>query len=387
MHPGVKYEMQELEELAVSIGQFSPKPSANGGDAKIKSEISRIKKTLIYEVFHFEDERHLERYIQYHQQALIRLMDNTADALATKVGKQPNRYQELYNAFEELLIFIERHFTKYFDQDARAPIGYIELAKKEVRSNVKKLQKALAYKNADAHIMDMMLHVLKRIGSDKSERVITYRKILYAKEVQKELFRLIARGDEAVNINEELRQIMYYLNYNSIRVVTYHAHFISALMKETEVRIEKIEKLSLVLKKINQAQVKPGMGYNLHAATLKNQLNNYVTEEIEYQERIQQLTHRSSEPPWDNLAKDFNLKFEASVSQLAYLVKIIIETKLIVNTNLSQLLHFMVRFVVTKRAENISYGSLRSKFYNVETGTKQAVRSMLVSLIHHIDKN
>lgn len=386
MHPGVKYELQELEKLAARITHPSRKTGAAVHQTEIISETARIKNKLIDEILHFEDERHLERYIQYHQQALIGLMDNTATLLATKVIKQTNQYQTLFNAFEELLVFIERHFTKYFDQDARAPMEYVTLAKKEAHANMKRLQEGLANRGADTRIVDVMLHVLKRICNESTEKIITYRKIHYAREMHKELFRVITREEETANVNEELRKVMYYLNYNSGKVLTYHALYISDLLKETDIRSEKIEKLSLILKNINQAQVKPGIGYDLKANSLKNQLNNYVIEEIEYQERLQHLAHHAANPP-GQMAKGFKLKFTASVAQLAYMIKIMVDTGLILNTNLSQLLHFIASFAISKRAEGISYGSLRSKFYNVETGTKQAVRTMLVSLIHHIDND
>lgn len=384
MYPGVKYELQELEKFAERIANPSRKAGAAVCQAGIRSEITRIKNTLFDEIFHFEDERHLERYIQYHQQALISLMDNTAAIKTNKIKKQINHGQGLYNAFEELLIFMEHHFTKYFDLDARAPIGYVVLAQKQNRINIKRLQEALASKGADARITEIVLHAPNQIGNASPEKITTYRKIHYAGEVNEALFKVVSQ--EAEDINDELRKVMYYLNYNSGKVLTYHALYISDLLKETDIRSEKIEKLSLILKNINQAQVKPGIGYDLKANSLKNQLNNYVIEEIEYQERLQHLAHHAANPP-GQMAKGFKLKFTASVAQLAYMIKIMVDTGLILNTNLSQLLHFIASFAISKRAEGISYGSLRSKFYNVETGTKQAVRTMLVSLIHHIDND
>lgn len=180
---------------------------------------------------------------------------------------------------------------------------------------------------------------------------------------------------------------MYYLNYNSIKALTYHAHFITALLEEAETRAEKIEKLSLIAKKINQSQVKPGIGYNQTCPSLKEQLNSYISEEVAYQERLQQLNNGSPDQPSDNFLSGFKLKFETSVSQLAYLLRIFIETKVILNTNLSQVLHFLVKFVMTKRSEAVSYNSFRSKFYCVESGTRESVRKMLVTMIQYIDKN
>ena len=386
MHPNIKYELLEFEQLLSTEDQ---KTSGRETDAIlveiIQKEVERIKQTFIHEVFTFEDERHLERYIQYHQQALIRFMDKIG--LVDEKHFSPARQKIFYNGFEELLSFVERHFVKYFDQDAKAPEGYIAIARKDVQVSLKKIQKELTARNTDQRITDLLLRVLKKIIDIHSSQGITYRRVMYAKEVQKELFRVLQGKPEGGNIDEDLRSIMYYLNYNSTKVLTYHAHYISSLLDKAETRAEKIEKLSFALKNINQAQVKPDIRYNHHGAALRDQLNNYITEEIDYQERLQHLTNGPSERLNDNFLHGFKLKFEASVSQVAYLLRIFIETKIILNSNLTQILHFLVRYIVTKRAENISYASFRAKFYSVESGTKESVRNMLAGMIQYIDEN
>ena len=253
--------------------------------------------------------------------------------------------------------------------------------------NMKKLQKGFGAKRADERIVDLLFHILKEIVEGNTENDVTYKKVLYVKEIQKELFQLLDKPCGSESLNEELRQIMYYLNCNSTKVLTYHAHYITSLIDQAEMRGEKIERLSFELKKIIQAQVKPGISYNPLAPSLKSQLVDYLSVEIEYQERLQRLTGRASDPPSSNFLDGFKLRFEASVSQLAYLLKVFIETKLILNNNMSQMIHFVVRFVITKKSESISYASLRSKFYTVEHGTKESVRTMLVNMIQYIDKN
>jgi hypothetical protein len=386
MSSSVRYELRELERAFDS----GPPPDAVKADIwrdQVKSEVDRIKQTLIQEVFSFEDERHLERYIQYHQQALIQLMDKSAMLLTSTGDMGKIFYQIFYNGFDEILSFIERHFTKYFDQDAKAPEGYISLSRKDARLNIRKLQKLMVAKNADQTLVDLVLHILNKIVDGSSAKGITYRKVLYSKEVQKELFKLLDKPVAGKELNEELRQLMYYLNYNSTKVLTYHAHYFNFLLDESEFRNEKIEKLSFELKKIIQAQVKPGISYNQNSPSLKSLLADYINVELEYQERLQQLSNHSTDPPSGNFLDGFKLKFEASVSQLAYILKLLRETKVIVNNNLSQLMAFIVRFVVTKKSDSVSIGSLRSKYYNIEIGTKESVRTMLMTMIQHIDRN
>lgn len=379
MHPHIKYELETLERL-ILLSQ--PDKAKATHQKALKTEVERIKQTFVHEVFTFEDERHLERYIQYHQQAIIRLMDRLLKPTAT-----PQSHHEWhYASLDELLTFIERHFSKYFDQDAKAPQGYITLVQKDTRSNMRKLLKTLTEAQADTRLIDLIFRVLKKLLHSQTDKHLTYRKVLYTKEIQKELFRLIDRLQSITDINEEIRQIIYYLNYNATPVLTYHAHYITALLEESQTRAEKLEKLSFMLKTINQAQVKPGIRYHPHAPSLREQLSHYITEEIDYQEKLNQLSGNAQSQPPDSI-QGFQLKFDASVAQLAYLVRIFLETKVIVNSNLSQLFHFLIRFIVTRKAETISYASFRTKFYTVEDSTKMSVRHLLLSMIQHIDKN
>ncbi|MBX2956200.1 MAG: hypothetical protein KF846_08585 [Cyclobacteriaceae bacterium] len=390
MHPGVKYELHVLEQLLTAEDQsIHDEKQQHVLKDTVQKEVERIKQTFVHEVFSFEDERHLERYIQYHQQALIRLMDKSALFMTSDNVKDRKRklfHEVFYAGLEELLLFVERHFTRYFDQDAKAPESYIDIARQDCRTGIKKIQKFFAAKGVDQRLVVLLLHVLKKIIVSKADQGVTYRKVMYAKEVLKELYRLIDAEKEIQDWDEELRQTMYYLNYNAVKVLTYHAHYISSLLDQAETRAEKIEKLSFMLKKINQAQVKPGIRYNLNGSPLKEQLNVYITEEIDYQERLQQLSSGSPDRSPDSLLPGFKLKFEASVSQLAYLLRVFMETKIIANNNLSQVLHFLVRFIMTKRSEAISYASFRSKFYSVESGTRESVRSMLMTMIQYIDR-
>ena len=387
MYPKVKYELQELEKLVFSGSHRSV--DANDGSVLkqlVKFETERVMQVLALDALTFHNEDQLERYIRYHQHSIIRLMDGVTELLSVEDSNQKKFYLVCYNCLEELLYFVENYFAKYFDHDVKAPEGYIAKAKKDAHTNCKKLLEAFADKNVDPNLLNVILRVPKKIITKNSNSRITYHMVVYAKEVQKELFRFLEQESETWDLNEELRHVMYYLNYNSVKVLTYHAHYITSLLDAAETRVEKIEKLSFALKRINQAHVKPGLQYHKHGLSLKDQLNNYINEELGYQERLQQLSKNSSQDIQETTITEFKIKFTASVSQLAYLLKILIETKIILNNNLSQVLQFLVKHVVTKKSETISHGSIRSKYYVVENGTKESVRAMLTSLIQYIDK-
>lgn len=374
MSSNVQYELAELERLLAVGFQHSTKE-------KIASEFERIKKAFIHEVFAFQDERHLERYIQYHQQAIITLMDSSSSSQATST----DLLEEFRKQLEDLLTFIERHFAKYFDQDAKAPELYISRIQKDIRKALNYLFRQFSLKNVDAKLIELMLHALHRVTDTGSSNNISYRRLLYAKELQKELV-AVAENSEESTINEDLRALVYYLNYNATKTIVYHAYLIGRSLKDADSVAERIERLSFLRKEINQAQCRPGVAYNHKVPSLKTLLNNYITEEIDYLGQIQQV---NSIPLIANTKATtvFKIKMEVSVSQVAYLVKVFLAAALVQNSNLTELLKVCAKYIATKKSETVSYDSLRAKFYNVETSTKESVKELLKSMIRFIDSD
>lgn len=390
MHLHVRYELKDLEEIVQSLSKYTEsvglEPSMLLAD--LKSETDRIKQTLIPEVLSFSDERHLERYIHYHQYALIHIIDKVyveINSLTHRIDEKIT--QEVFIELETLLLFLEQRFPRYFDPDAKVPDYLIKSAQQKAQTVLVNITTVLANKEADQRLSDILLHVVRKIAQPKPNQSISFRELNYSDEMQREMLRLLDNQTSPSVINEGLRNIMYYLNYNSNRVLTYHAHYFDSLLSKTPSRVEKMERLSLELKIVNQSHVKSFIKYNQHNPPLKDLLNNHIKEEIEYFEKINLLNEASPVHSTDTMPNGFKLKLTASVQQLAYLFRVLIETKIISNGNVSQVLQFLVKFVITKKSEAVSFGSLRTKFYSVESSTKDSVRTMLQAIIQHIDKN
>lgn len=390
MNPNVKYELHQYEQLIQSIarGMGTVKGSAAKEatlQREINAEAERIKQTFIHEIFSLGDERHLERYIQYHQQALIRLMDETM-RLSTTTTSKKKYYLICFHALEELLAFIEKHFTKYFDQDAKAPEAYLTITKEDLQGHLVSLYEALLAKSGNSKVAEVMVYAIRKIVEDDFKPNTTYRKVMYAKTLQMELTAMLGNSKQSTDLEEDLRNLTFYLNYNSMKSFTYHTHYIDMLLGQTESRAEMIEKLSYILKKINQVQVKPGIGYNTKAPTLKSQLTDYIVEEIEHLQRIQQLSLSAGQQPADGLLPPIKIQLELSVAQIAYLVKVFMEANIVVNRNVTELLKLLSQCIMSKKSETISFDSLRAKYYNVEHSTQVAAKKILLKVIGVVDR-
>ncbi|MBA4056153.1 MAG: hypothetical protein C0490_15670, partial [Marivirga sp.] len=108
--------------------------------------------------------------------------------------------------------------------------------------------------------------------------------------------------------------------------------------------------------------------------------------ELDYLKQ-KQLLQIASPLKGEGVINDFKLNFDLSVSHLAYLFKSFTETGVIQNKNTSELIRFLTKFVKTKKSEAVSYESFRIKYYNAESGTKDAVKKTLQLLINYMNKN
>lgn len=77
----------------------------------------------------------------------------------------------------------------------------------------------------------------------------------------------------------------------------------------------------------------------------------------------------------------FRLETDLSVSQLAYFFKLMYITKGLRVKNQTDILKFISHCFQTSNTSNISFSSLRTKYYNVDTSTRERVKQILQEMI------
>ena len=372
MNQNVQYELHKLEKLVAANLSGASEPPSPGyrltpKPAAIKKEIGRISESLVGKSLTFKDEGLLRRYIQFHHKGIIALMD----AIYSKRRSEDSI--EHYKDVEDLLSFLEKNFEKYADSDAKVPDNHISKFKSAIAGKLPIIKRKLGEGPADQRIIEVLLRPLTTFSTVKSDQPITYRELRYLRQLQKQLLNVVHKPEKGCT-DDDLRRLMYYMNYNRRTSFDCLTAFITAETNKCETIGERIEKLSLLLKEVNQVPVQPDTSYRQNRPALKDQLSMYLTEEIEYLERIYKLPNKSHGDD-QNTSNETKLKLEISVAQLGYLLRLLLDTQVIQNENIAELLRFAARSCTTKRSEAISVGSLRGKFYEVETATKGIIEA------------
>ncbi len=108
-------------------------------------------------------------------------------------------------------------------------------------------------------------------------------------------------------------------------------------------------------------------------------------EEIYFLEKKHQLTMSVTMPKQEN-EKTEPIYTSLSVPQLAFFVKLLVDTGVVHNRNQTELLKTISKTIRTNRNEIISAESLRNKYYNVDKAATDSVKNVIINLLNQVNK-
>lgn len=339
-------------------------------------ECFKVKRAFRHQVVSFENERLIKRYFHFHQESLIDLINT----LHTERQLNSSFLQSVLDRLAGLLRYLEEHFPEYFDQDLKMPIIY----QQSIKDELEEFDSLLSRKFSDTKADPVLIGLLKN-GFEAyliANVSLTFGQFYYLK-----LLRLNIEGIDAGPQFEtiDLVRVMLHINFNTDALYEYVLKYVrDEIDKAVSIR-EKLDQLSYYLKFVNQESSNQAIAFNhLHPA-ISTLISEWLTQELTYLKSKQQFLSTVSAE--EIVTTEFKLNFDLSVPHLAYLFRAFIETGVIQNKNTAELIRFLTKYVKTKRSDSISQESFRIKYYSVESGTKDAVKKMLQSVLNFINKN
>ena len=289
----------------------------------------------------------------------------------------------IYN-LEDLLTFIESYFSKYFDLDQKIPDAYVQLEKTSFLEKVEEINSLALGNEIDPKLIGIILNPVQNFITAASEKDITFRRLIYLKQLLKDL-RLLLSSSSVKNIFSELFNLLVYLNFNSRSLVCYATNYISEDIRDQTSFAGQIERLSHWLKTLNQSYIKPGLELKNNRPSFQDQVSTWLTEEIRHIEKKKQLTLMlpPSEPVDEETIKVATV---LSVPQLAFTIRLLREVGIFTNKNQTELIRFFSRNFSSLKNESISPDSLRVKYYNIEKSTVTSVQVFLAKMIEQSKK-
>lgn len=379
---GLGYEFENIEcqigrVLSQQITNKLKKEESNEILDSVSLECERVKKAFTQLVLSAEDEKRVRRYFHFHQETLTTLIDKTDQSEKSQAAVLLAAIRKL---LLDLLDTFRDEFPEFFNLQVRMPRCLTERTISELNQLADSLSSKFSATTLDPVFFNIILDGFKAL------EFASYQKVEYLRNLQHHLSHLDVSVNDPDLLRQDLCRALINLNYNTLMFFDYYTESVKKALVNCETLSDRIDLVSWFLKQCNQEQCLQKISFDPQLPPIHVQLGEWLTQELDYlrqkyQFRLSPGLHE------EDPEKDFKLNFDLSVSQLAYLFKALVETGFIRNKNTSQLIRFLVKFVKTKKSESVSYESFRMKFYNPESGTKDAVKKVLGSLLQYMSKN
>lgn len=353
----------------------------------LKNENDKIKKINKETIFNFKSKERVEQYIHKKQYALEnlanRLIKDINPVNPSDIYRFSSNYDKIdclkitYIYLEKLLRFIEKEFKNYLNVNIQIPYRSILVKEFEITHKLKELKSRLLGSNISDQLLKLVYEPLLKIATINIQEKLTYYDFNYCSDFISVLHYQI---DFENSIEDTISECLFELNFNSLQFFKYLTYNILQDLEVQENNIQKIDVLYRLMKNYNQKQSRNFLKYKANLPPLKEQIINWIEEEIEYLTKkikleANQLTNVSN--------NEEKIKFltNLSVAQLSYFFGLLMEAGIIKHKNQTDVFRFISENFKTSHAEKISVDSIKVKYYNVETSTKNSVREKIIELI------
>lgn len=360
---------------------------------QIEEQVARASKTvqrrLKEEIFCLLKKREIRLQIRKYHSNLVYLLDTVIE---NQKQNQPDSSGIssvtglLIKSIEELLSFVENRFAAYLSLEERVPLPYLMLSRNELLLKVGTLRKNWKGNASDRRVVTIVLDKLLEFVKSFSGRKVTYRQIIYQKELLKNL-EDFKGSTEQVRFFSQLDELLIERNFNSEAYIRYLKCHLTDHLKAYELPGSKIDELLLCYKEFSQLPSGEKWSFDPCHQHLKYDMDNWFRQEIMYLERKLELepgrtaVHSDGPGPAGHRNK---IACDLSADQIGLILRGADETRLIRARSMNLVFQTVVPHLSTPFKEELSYGSVRSKSYNAEDRDKEIAIAALEKIIKKI---
>jgi hypothetical protein len=357
----------------------------------IAKESQKIQIQLKNEVFSLRKKRQIRLLIRKYHSALIFLLDSVIENRKNTIFNAPNlstSIDTIIITLEELLSFVEIRFATYLSLDERVPITYLIVSRNELQLKLDKLKRKKWRNEIHQNIMETVISVLCQLIQSNKGCKVTYRQILY----QKELFKSIDDFDESEissNIYTSLDELLIRLNFNAQDYINCVINRIVSNLDTQTNLCDRMSKLLFIFKEFRQLYTNERIMFEPSQQNIKSVLHNWFKHEIGYLEREIELNPslRIGVHPKQidaTVALENKIECILSTDQMGLILRATDESRILKARSMSQIFKTIVPYLSTPFKKDLSYQSVRSKSYNAEERDKEIAIQTLEKIIKKI---
>ncbi|MBI1782972.1 MAG: hypothetical protein HYR66_16645 [Sphingobacteriales bacterium] len=278
---------------------------------------------------------------------------------------------------KEVFEFMKEYFSSYFDYTQKVPTYLLLHFKESLKANAESLKKLAVNNGIEMEEIGAIVSEIIEHTITERTSINTYSQINYYKD----LFHQFLSGDGTLTCSF-IRDTLYKFNYNSESFILNEYERLNKASSQLHSIKEKIALLSYELKKVNQFFSTSKNAFLQYLPSVKEQVGNWIIEEIRFLEKGTlpiEYANTLSEP-------DNKIHTSLSVAKLAVIIRLLVVDKIIINRTVAPMLRIVGKTFSTLQKDDISIGSLETKYHAPDKATINAVKDMLFKWINILGK-
>ena len=315
-------------------------------------------------------------------------------ALLDAIDKQPKLRKEmlplqkaLIACIDEILEHMESLYAEYMDDDMRLPQLHVRREAAQVQASMDLLSERFCGQNVSVELQASAFHCMKDAARLKR---ISYGQMRYVQRLQAVLIELM--GTSCNDPDRAVCELLYHELYNFSGFTDFYKSWI-----RKQADTDRPEQYRILLERYKWTfrkapYKKKAIHYDTQGVRCHEIMYNFVLAELaRCAPKVEKVIYVTPEPPRPQqppAEKPYKIKTILSVESLAYLIKLMVEAKVIEAGVKTELFAFIASIFETPgTAENgISAGSFSTKYKNVVQATAATVRAKLARMILIIDE-
>jgi hypothetical protein len=310
------------------------------------------------------------------QSIITRLLDQIF-FIEQKKKEEKESIKIISEHVKEVFEFIKEYFSSYFDYTQKVPSYLLLYFKQSLKANAESLKKLVVNNGIEMEEIGVVITEIIEHTITERTSINTYSQINYYKD----LFHQFLSGDGTLTCSF-IRDTLYKFNYNSESFILNEYERLNKASSQLHSIKEKIALLSYELKKVNQFFSTSKNAFLQYLPSVKEQVGNWIIEEIRFLEKgtlpIEYSTTLSD--------PEHKIHTSLSVAKLAVIIRLLVVDKIIINRTVAPMLRIVGKTFSTLQKDEISIGSLETKYHAPDKATINAVKDMLFKWINILGK-
>ncbi|MGE6356631.1 hypothetical protein ACQKCJ_22395 [Flavobacterium sp. NPDC079362] len=380
--------LHTLDSKKTNISDLSQSDLAFIGN-NLSKELHLIQVQLKNEIFSLQKKRQIRLLVRKYHSSLVYLLDKVIGYQKKDIvftGVLAGIMELVINCLYDLLSFVQSRYFNYLSLDEHVPVQYLVISRKEIFLRLETLKNKEEEGALDGHLTEMVFNAISSSIAEKPQHKITYREILYQKELLKYLEVLAAAKDQST-FYSGIDQLLMEMNFNYHPYIGHFTRRIQSQLDLQESLVDKTNQLLVCYKEFSQLLFNEKISFDPTRENIRYVLDNWFRQEITYLERKLVLdAGAQSIHKEDQNMQIGNNKVQCALStdQMGLILRAGDEARILKAKSLNEVFRTIVPHLSTALKKNLSYNSMRSKSYSAEEKDKQIAIQTLERMIKHI---